>query len=103
MLDESIKTVFVEATRDDTEARLLRGIRKRCPSISQSGLVDSLEEVWERGEISGGDRLLIVIDQFEQWLHGRADFDGADLAAALRHCDGPIRMSISFKENQEHE
>ena len=88
LLDKSIKTVFVEATREDTEARLLRGIRKQCPQVSLGTLVETLEEVRHRGEREGGSRVLIVIDQFEQWLHGRGDFQLTDLALALRQCDG---------------
>ena len=32
--------------------------------------------------------MLLVIDQFEQWLHGRGENDRRELVEALRHCDG---------------
>lgn len=89
LIDASVSTVFVEATHQDTESRLLRGIRKRCPGLKpRAGLADSLAEVRRGGKVSGGRRLLIVIDQFEQWLHGRADQEDSELALALRQCDG---------------
>ena len=33
-------------------------------------------------------KILIVIDQFEQWLHAQDDLSAAPLTAALRQCDG---------------
>jgi serine/threonine protein kinase len=39
----AVVVVYVEATPDDTEARLLRGLRNHCPDLPDSlGLVDSL-------------------------------------------------------------
>ena len=35
-----------------------------------------------------GKKLLIVLDQFEQWLHARQLDESAELVEALRHCDG---------------
>ncbi len=88
LLHDSMSTVFVEATHDDTEARMLRGVRKRCGGLTAGmGLSQSLAEV-RRGESSRNRRLLIVVDQFEQWLHGRADQEDSELALALRQCDG---------------
>jgi serine/threonine protein kinase len=89
LLGESVTAIFVEATRDETESRLLRGIRKRLPELSgRLDLTDALAAVRERSEVTGGRRLLIVIDQFEQWLHGRPDQEDSQLATALRQCDG---------------
>ena len=42
-LNKDVVSIFVEATRDDTETRILRGLRKRLPDLSeQLGLVDTL-------------------------------------------------------------
>ena len=32
--------------------------------------------------------MLLVLDQFEQWLHARRGEENTELIAALRHCDG---------------
>ncbi|MGB7343234.1 MAG: protein kinase [Pirellulaceae bacterium] len=89
LLDSSISTVFVEATAGDTEARLLRGIRRRCPDAQpNAGLTETLTQIRQENESSENHRLLIVIDQFEQWLHGRSDDVDPELANALRQCDG---------------
>ena len=33
-------------------------------------------------------KVLLVLDQFEQWLHARRGEENTELVAALRHCDG---------------
>ncbi|MEO1526853.1 MAG: protein kinase [Planctomycetota bacterium] len=85
LLGDAAKTVFVEATSDGTERNLLRALRKRCAGtrVDQS-LVETLAEIRRRGS----ERVLLIIDQFEQWLHGRDCEKESDMAAALRHCDG---------------
>jgi serine/threonine protein kinase/formylglycine-generating enzyme required for sulfatase activity len=81
--------VYIEATPEETEARLLRGVRKVCPELPRSsGLVDSLANL-RRGRILPPERkVLLVLDQFEQWLHARRGEPNTELVAALRHCDG---------------
>ena len=42
-----------------------------------------------QGQGSGGNqKVLIVLDQFEQWLHARRQEPNTELAQALRQCDG---------------
>src|SRR5262249_30833715 len=33
-------------------------------------------------------KVLLVLDQFEQWLHARRHEENTELVQALRHCDG---------------
>ena len=33
-------------------------------------------------------KVLLVLDQFEQWLHAKRGEENTELVAALRHCDG---------------
>ena len=37
---------------------------------------------------SEGRKVLLVLDQFEQWLHGAASLHSSELVHGLRHCDG---------------
>ena len=69
-LAKHVLPVYVEATAEETEARLLKGLRKACPELSRgSGLVESLANL-RRGRILRPERkVLLVLDQFEQWLH----------------------------------
>jgi hypothetical protein len=84
-LGERVRAVYVEATAQDTEARLLNGVRRVCPEVrAQSSLTDTLVG-WRQ---SGSRKLVLILDQFEQWLHARHEFAGTELVAALRQCDG---------------
>ena len=94
-LSKHVLPVYVEATAEETEARLLKGLRKACPELSRgSGLVDSLANL-RRGRILPPERkVLLVLDQFEQWLHARRSGENTELVAALRHCDGEHLQAI---------
>ncbi len=88
-LGKHILPVYVEATPQETEARLLKGLRKASPELPRgAGLVDSLANL-RRGRVLPPERkVLLVLDQFEQWLHSRRGEEKSELVAALRHCDG---------------
>src|SRR5262249_26363313 len=92
---------YVEATPEETESRLLKGLRKGCPKLPQgSGLVDSLANL-RRGRILPPERkVLLVLDQFEQWLHARRGEANTVLVAALRHCDGEhIQALVTVRDD----
>ncbi|MEM9587262.1 MAG: serine/threonine-protein kinase, partial [Planctomycetota bacterium] len=89
LLGDAVSTVFIEATQDQTETRLLRGIRKRSPHLKlNQDLTESLLEIRRHADRQRRPKLLLVIDQFEQWLHGRSDEEMRELVTALRQCDG---------------
>ena len=97
-LDASVVKVYLEASSGDTEQRLLRSLRRRLPDLNERlGLVESLTAIRRGHGIAAGDKVLLVIDQFEQWLHaGRhvppaglvGGENDAELISALRQCDG---------------
>ncbi len=71
-LSKHVLPVYVEATPEETETRLLKGLRKACPELPRgSGLVDSLANLRQGPRLAAGQKVLLVIDQFEQWLHAR--------------------------------
>jgi serine/threonine protein kinase/formylglycine-generating enzyme required for sulfatase activity len=81
--------VYVEATAGDTETRLLKGLHKACPDLpADLGLAQSFAALRKRQRGSTGPKVVIVLDQFEQWLHARKDYEAAELMRALRQCDG---------------
>ncbi|KAA5543138.1 SUMF1/EgtB/PvdO family nonheme iron enzyme [Roseiconus nitratireducens] len=89
-LSEAVLPIYVEATAADTEARLARAIRKRCPDLpAESDLPDLIAQLRDQGGIRGR-KALIVLDQFEQWLHAHESRDESHLLPALRHCDGGV-------------
>ncbi len=88
-LSENIISVYLEATANETEKRLLNGLRKKCPALSEGmGLKESLAALRRGQAIPSGKKVAIVIDQFEQWLHANLDVPNNELVQALRQCDG---------------
>ena len=127
-LADHVQAVYLEATSDDTEPRLVALLRKTCgvgfpaalgsrpdpqadtpadagaaperraagtpaPQVQAGGtptaqLVDLIAAIRRGGGLAPGRKALIVIDQFEQWLHARLDGAGSELIRALRQCDG---------------
>jgi serine/threonine protein kinase/formylglycine-generating enzyme required for sulfatase activity len=81
--------VYVEATAEETEARLLKGLRKVCPDLPAGlGLVQALAALRQGGGLPAGQKVLLVLDQFEQWLHGKRGEENTELVQALRQCNG---------------
>ena len=98
---QHVLPVYVEATADETESRLLHALRKRCPSLPGNpagGLVTQTDGlIVESSQPSGrelhqvlaalrrgqhipeGHKLLIVLDQFEQWLYARGEEHDSEL------------------------
>jgi energy-coupling factor transporter ATP-binding protein EcfA2 len=94
-LAKHVHPIFIEATPDDTEARLLKGLRKACPELPRgTGLVDSLATVRRGRVFPAKHKVVLVLDQFEQWLHARRGEENTELVAALRHCDGEHLQAI---------
>src|SRR5262249_19347353 len=88
-LAASVTPVYVEATPDDLEARLTSALRRRCPNLpSALGLTESLAFLRKRGTPAPGAKVLLIIDQFEQWLHAHGATPPGRLIEALRQCDG---------------
>jgi serine/threonine protein kinase len=94
-LAKHVHPVYIEATPEETEARLLKGLRKACPELPQgSGLVDSLAYSRRGRILAPKHKLLLVLDQFEQWLFARRGEENTELVAALRHCDGEHAQGV---------
>jgi len=94
-LGKHVRPVYFEATPEETEARLLRGLRKTCPELPpEFGLVDSLASLRRGRLLPSGCKVLLVVDQFEQWLHAQRSEANTELVAALRQCDGEHLQAV---------
>ena len=81
--------MFVEATPTDTERRIAATVMAKCHGLSTDLTLSDLLAAIRRGQGLGGDRkLLIVVDQFEQWLQANDITETAELVRAFRQCDG---------------
>ncbi len=100
-LAPTVIPIYLEATSDTTEQRLARAIQKKLPSLTGNrNLKDTLSAVRRGQALAAGKTLLIVIDQFEQWLHGKEDYRSTELTTALRQCDGDqIRCLLMVRDD----
>ncbi len=84
-LSNHIIALYIEATPNDTETRILRGLRKHLPDLpADLGLVETFMLLRR----DAGRKVVIVLDQFEQWLHAHRTEQDTELVNALRQCDG---------------
>lgn len=89
LLSEDVISLHIDSTQDETESRLLNGLRKRCPALTNDlDLKETLATLRRGTGVSTGKKYLIVLDQFEQWLHAKRDQTDTELVQALRQCDG---------------
>jgi serine/threonine protein kinase/formylglycine-generating enzyme required for sulfatase activity len=88
-LAQNVVTVYVEAVPAGTEHRLLLALRRRCLALpADADLLESLLLLRRGKVLPAGSKVLLVLDQFEQWLHARDGDAAAALVQALRQCDG---------------
>ncbi len=98
-LSTDIIAIYLEATSDQTEATLLSMLRKRLEAEQahfdkSSSLVELLGLV-RRGKVRlSNKKVLLVIDQFEQWLNVHTQSSGTELLDALLQCDGSRLQTI---------
>jgi serine/threonine protein kinase/formylglycine-generating enzyme required for sulfatase activity len=84
-----VMPVYVEATAEETEARLLKGLRRQAADLPGNlGLIESLAALRQGRFLEAGQKVLLVLDQFEQWLHARRSQENTELVQALRQCNG---------------
>lgn len=98
VLPPSIRAIYVEATAEDTENRLRRGVEKWLPDLAD-GL--SLGEAFAQlRKSSTGTKHLIVIDQLEQWLQANETQPDIELIRALRQADGGnLQVLLSVRDD----
>ncbi len=85
-LSDNVTSIYVESTGNETESRLLASLRKRCPVSDNLTLPETISQL--RRSRQGATKTLIVLDQFEQWLHANAETQSPELVQAIRQCDG---------------
>ena len=88
-LSPEVTAIYVEATDTETESLLLRRLRTEYSELPKElKLTETLIALRREIIDSTGPKLLIVLDQFEQWLHANKDAKNTELVKALRQCDG---------------
>ena len=88
-LARQINSVYVEATPDETETRLLNGLRRKLATLpADLDLKQTISAIRQGQGLRADQKVVIVLDQFEQWLHANRHEQDTELAQALRQCDG---------------
>lgn len=88
-ISESVNVVYLEAKPESLEDNLLKQIRRAIPNLdSKLSLRSTLTSIRQRSIERPNQKLLIVIDQFEQWLNYHRSDGITELHEALRQCDG---------------
>lgn len=89
-LAPGVVPVYVEASALQTESRLMSALRLRVPQLPHDGtLPEALAAVRDGRVAINGHKLLLVLDQFEQWLQGgSSSLPEGELLDSLRQCDG---------------
>jgi serine/threonine protein kinase/formylglycine-generating enzyme required for sulfatase activity len=89
LLGSDVIAIYVEASADATEARLESALRRRFPFLKPDLDLKGILAGFRRGEgLPVGKKVLLLIDQFEQWLHAVPEADSSNTLDALRQCDG---------------
>lgn len=88
-LAKHVHPVYIEATSGGTESLLERALRRVCPNASDGdSLISLMLMIREGSALPRDDKVIIVLDQCEQWLHANRAEPASPLVQALRHCDG---------------
>ncbi|WP_406694967.1 protein kinase [Singulisphaera sp. Ch08] len=91
-LNATVTPILVEASSEETETRLEKALRRQFEALpSESRLPELLGSIRRGAWNPEGGKVLLVIDQFEQWLHANRGTEDSELVQALRQCDG-IRL-----------
>ncbi len=87
-LSSSVVPVYIDCTADDPAHQIVRKTQQSIQSIEATTDPGTmLRQIRLGHHLRDGDKLLLVLDQFEQWLAACDDIARHPLTEALRHCD----------------
>ena len=88
-LDRDVRAIFVDASAKQPEESLFSILKRSYPEVSTAtDLSIALQILRDERGAGTQQKILIVIDQFEQWLQSWDFQPDASLISALRQCDG---------------
>ncbi|MEZ6094592.1 MAG: protein kinase [Pirellulaceae bacterium] len=95
ILSNHVVPVYVDCTTDDLSARAAECVRREIDDVPDVPLSEIIRRVRHGEFLNHQDKLLLVFDQFEQWLHQANRFDDDPFTLAMRQCD-PKRVQALF-------
>ena len=64
-------------------------MRNKCPELGKIRTLTKFLSALRKGQaIPAGQKVVIVLDQFEQWLHAKSGIENTELVDAVGQCDG---------------
>lgn len=93
-LSDSVVSVYIECTARDTEERVRRKLRETFPGLPDEELPVLMRFLQQGNGLKRGQKVLLVLDQFEQWLNCHRGSPLETLTFALQHCDGVRLQAI---------
>jgi formylglycine-generating enzyme required for sulfatase activity len=88
-LDATVRPVYIESAPVGTESRLLAELVRLAGGMPEDTPMPEVVAAIRQGRGPlPGSKVLIVLDQFEQWLQAHPAGSASVLTHALRQCDG---------------
>ena len=85
----SFTTIVVDAATTNLERDILRGLHRiRTDLAAIDDLPRACAAIRQGGPNKTAGKVLLIIDQFEQWLYANSLDGSDDLISAIRQCDG---------------
>ena len=86
-LASHVTALYIEATGEDTETTVLHGLRRHFPQLETIPTLTEAMAALRRSILAEHCKAIVIIDQFEQWLH-TWNGEATSLVQALSQCDG---------------
>jgi eukaryotic-like serine/threonine-protein kinase len=84
-----VTSIYIEASSQNTEVQLLAALRRKILGLpSGASLLEAAAAIREGTPVEPETKVLIVLDQFEHWLHQNRNDSASQLLQAIRQCDG---------------
>jgi serine/threonine protein kinase/formylglycine-generating enzyme required for sulfatase activity len=87
----NIVAIHLDATPANTESRLLKALQDKLPGLQDTA---TLSDAMIKIRRSEDPKVVVFIDQFEQWLSANPDSMQTELTSALRQCDGKTLQAV---------
>ncbi len=95
--EAGVRSVYIESTANDTEAHLARALRHEIGGLAaDAGLVRMLALLRQKASQEATPKVILILDQFEQWLFARGHEQETELVTALRQCDGEHIQALTL-------
>ena len=88
-LSKDVLPIYLEASQSNTEDNILKLLKSKISDLPQSfKLKEVIRQIRKKRPLGQNKKLLLIVDQFEQWLYSRDLVKDSNLIQALRQVDG---------------